>query len=198
MKADIVAGALFPDYELTDHTGKRRKLSDLQGPDPMILVLSRGGFCPKDRRQAEGLVQLHHEMEVGYSRLVTISTDNMLLTNEYRDGVGAHWTFLSDPGRKVQKDLDIAEYTDPQHNPMVPHTILLEPGLVIYRIYNGYWYWGRPSNEDLRRDLREITQKIRPDWDLAAPGLREAWQRGDKSRFWPYNRSLKEVLAEAS
>jgi hypothetical protein len=32
-------------------------------------------------------------MEVGYSRLVTISTDNMLLTNEYRDGVGAHWTF---------------------------------------------------------------------------------------------------------
>jgi peroxiredoxin len=74
MRADIVAGAVFPDYELTDHAGKRRKLSDLQGPDPMILVLSRGGFCPKDRRQAEGLVQLHHEMEVGYSRLVTIST----------------------------------------------------------------------------------------------------------------------------
>jgi peroxiredoxin len=102
MRADIVTGAVFPDYELTDHAGKRRKLSDLQGPDPLILVLCRGGYCPKDRRQAEGLVQLHHEMEVGYSRLVTISTDNMLLTNEYRDGVGAHWTFLSDSGRKVQ------------------------------------------------------------------------------------------------
>src|SRR5260370_40592214 len=57
-RADIVAGAVFPDYELTDHAGKRRKLSDLQGPDPMILVLSRGGYCPKDLRQAEGLVQL--------------------------------------------------------------------------------------------------------------------------------------------
>ena len=33
MRADIVGGAAFPDYELTDHTGKRRKLSDLQGPD---------------------------------------------------------------------------------------------------------------------------------------------------------------------
>jgi hypothetical protein len=54
MRADIVAGAVFPDYELTDHAGKRRKLSDLQGPDPMILVLSRGGFCPKDRRQGRG------------------------------------------------------------------------------------------------------------------------------------------------
>jgi hypothetical protein len=57
----------------------------------MILVLSRGGFCPKDRRQAEGLVQLHRELEVGYCRLVTISTDNITETNEYRTGVGAHW-----------------------------------------------------------------------------------------------------------
>jgi peroxiredoxin len=103
MRADIVVGAVLPDYELTDQTGKRRKLSDLQGLDPMILVLSRGGYCPKDLRQAEGLVQLHHEMEVGYSRLVTISTDNMLTTNEYRTGAGAHWTFLSDPGRKVSE-----------------------------------------------------------------------------------------------
>src|SRR5687767_10472258 len=35
----------------------------------------------------------------------------------------ARWTFLSDPGRRVQKDLDIAEYTDPDHNPMIPHTL---------------------------------------------------------------------------
>jgi hypothetical protein len=43
----------------------------------MILVLSRGGCCPKDLRHAEGLVLLHREMEVGYCRLVTISTDNI-------------------------------------------------------------------------------------------------------------------------
>jgi hypothetical protein len=77
-------------------------------------------------------------MEVGYCRLVMISTDNMLIANEYRTGVGAHWTFLSDPGRKVQKDLDIAEYRDPEHDPMIPHVIVLEPGLVVFRIYNRY------------------------------------------------------------
>jgi len=71
MRGDIVAGAVFPDYELTDHTGRRRLLSELQGPDPMILVLSRGGYCPKDLRQAEGLVHLYREMEVGYSQLVS-------------------------------------------------------------------------------------------------------------------------------
>ena len=43
--------ARFPDYELTDHTKTRRRLSELQGGDPMILVLSRGHFCPKDHQQ---------------------------------------------------------------------------------------------------------------------------------------------------
>ncbi|MCU1262074.1 MAG: alkyl hydroperoxide reductase, partial [Bryobacterales bacterium] len=127
MRADMVPGAVFPDYELSDHSGKHRKLSELQGPDPMVVVLSRGGYCPKERRQAEGLVQLHREMEVGYCRLVTISTDNLVETNEYRAGVGAHWPFLSDPGRKVQKDLDIKEYTDPANDPMIPYTFVLEP-----------------------------------------------------------------------
>jgi peroxiredoxin len=106
MRSDMVPGAIFPDYELSDHTAKHRKLSELQGDHPMVLVLSRGSFCPKDRRQAEGLLQLHREMEVGYCRLVTISTDNITQTNENRSGIGAHWPFLSDPRRIVQKDLD--------------------------------------------------------------------------------------------
>ena len=122
----------------------------------MILVLSRGGYCPKDRRQAEGLVQLHRELEVAYCRLVTISTDSIAETNENRSGVDAHWPFLSDAGRVVQKDLDIAEYTDLAHNPMIPHVIVLEPGLVVYKIYNGYWFFGRPTMEELRQDLRAV------------------------------------------
>jgi peroxiredoxin len=140
MRSDIVPGSLFPHYELTDHTAKRRKLSELQGPHPMVLVLSRGAFCPKDRRQAELLVQLHREMEVGYCRLVTISSDNITVTNEYRTGVGAHWPFLSDAGRVVQKDLDIAEYTDPANNPMIPNVIVLEP---VVDLISTLTEWGR-------------------------------------------------------
>ncbi len=87
--------------------------------------------------------------------------------------------------RKVQQDLDIQEYTDPTHNPMIPHTIILEPGLLIYKIYNGYWFWGRPSIGELWQDLRTVTQKIRPDWELSTPGLRENWE-GDKTLHYPY------------
>jgi peroxiredoxin len=186
MREDIVPGAVFPDYELTDHTKTRRRLSELQGNDPMILVLARGHFCPKDHQQHLELADFHPKIAVAYTQIVTISTDNLLKTNEFRDAVGAQWTFLSDAGRKVQKDLDIQEYTDPYHDPMIPYTLVLEPGLVVYTIYNGYWFWGRPSTDDLRRDLREVTRKVRPDWDPTAPGLREAWDAGDKSKFYPY------------
>jgi hypothetical protein len=162
----------------------------------MILVLSRGGFCPKDRRQAEGLVQLHRELEVCYCRFVTISTNNITETNEYRTGVGAHWPFLSDAGRKVQKDLDIAEYTDAAHNAMIPHVIVHEPGLVIYKIYNGYWFFGRPTLEELRQDMREITRRCRPDWDIITPELKATWLDGCTDMFYPYGKTYAQTIGE--
>jgi peroxiredoxin len=177
VRADILPGGVFPDYELTDHTRKRRKLSELQGDDPMILVLARGHFCPKDHQQHLEIVENYPKINVAYTQIVTISTDNLPQTNEFRDSVGARWTFLSDPARKVQRDLEIQEYTDPFHDPMIPHTLVLEPGLAVYSIYDGYWFWGRPSFEDLRRDLREVTRKVRADWDPLAPGLREEWEK---------------------
>jgi len=186
VRADIAPGATFPDYELTDHTKTRRRLSELQGIDPMILVLSRGSFCPKDHQQHLELAANYSKIAVSYTQIVTISTDNIIETNEFRSSIGAQWTFLSDAGRKIQKDLQIQEYTDPHHDPMIPHTFVLKPGLVIYSVYNGYWFWGRPSFEDLRRDLREVTREIRPDWDPGDPALRAEWDAGNHSRHYPY------------
>jgi peroxiredoxin len=186
VRPDIVPGATFPDYELTDHTKTRRKLSELQGIDPLILILSRGHYCPKDHQQHLELAAFYPRIAVAYTQVVTISTDNILELNEFRYSVGAQWTFLSDAGRKVQKDLEIQEYTDPHHDPMIPHTLVLKPGLVVHSVYNGYWFWGRPSAEELRRDLKDVTREIRSDWDLTAPGLREAWEAGDRSRHYPY------------
>lgn len=197
MRSDVISGARFPDYNLSDHRGTHRTLSQLQQQDPLVLLLSRGGYCPKERRQHEGLVQLHRELQVGYCRMVTISTDNLLETNEFRTGVGAHWTFLSDPDRVVQKDLDIAEYTDPHHNPMIPHTVVLEPGLRVYKIYNGYWFFGRPTVEELRLDLRVVSQRCRPDWDITTPAQRAAWASGEHKDFYPYGKTQLQVLANS-
>jgi hypothetical protein len=93
---------LFPgdisDYELTDHTTTRRRLSELQRIDPIILVLSRGHFAN------------YSKIAVASTQIVTISTDNILEINEFRALVRAQWMFLSfHTSRKVQKDLQIQE-----------------------------------------------------------------------------------------
>lgn len=189
MRADIAPGGTFPDYELADQDGEPRRLSVLQGTDPLALMLARGGYCPKEHAQHEWLAAMQTEVEVGYCRLVTISTDSVLASKEWRQRLGAHWPFLSDERRVVQRDLDIREYTDPAHDPMVPHTIFLEPGLVVHAVYNGYWYWGRPTPEELRQHFRAITRKCRPDWDLSTPEIRARWERGERSMFFPYDKA---------
>jgi peroxiredoxin len=183
MRHDLVAGAVFPDYQLPDHTNTLRKLSELQGDDPLILTLARGHYCPKEHQQHLDLAAFYPKTAVAYTQVVTISTDEHHTLQEFRASVGAQWTFLSDPERTVQKDLDIAEYTDPEHNPMIPYTLVLKPGRIIHSIYNGYWFWGRPSIIDLWHDLRAVTKETRSDWDLKAPGLREAWNAGNLSAF---------------
>jgi len=182
MRSDIRIGTRFPDYELPDQSGRQRKLSDLQGGNAMVLHLARGGYDPKEHQFLRAWVEAYPEFKVAYTRLLVITTDGPLNTNEFRDSLGAQWPFLSDPERTIQRDLDIQEYTDP-HDPMIPHTFVLEPGLIINQIYNGYWYWGRPSMHELRMDLRQLFQKIRPDFDLSAPGLRQSWETGDRGKF---------------
>jgi hypothetical protein len=34
----------------------------------------------------------------------------------------------------IVEHLDFAEYTDPAHSPMIPHVVVLKPGLVVYKI----------------------------------------------------------------
>ena len=84
MRADIAPGGTFPDYELTDHTKTRRSLSELQGDDPLILVLARGHYCPKDQQQHLELAAAYPKIAVAYTQIVTISTDNILETREFR------------------------------------------------------------------------------------------------------------------
>lgn len=193
MPRDLTPGTVFPDYQLPDHTNTPRRLSELQGSDPLILTLARGHYCPKEHQQHRELAEFYPKIAVAYTQIVTISTDDHHTLQEFRASVGAQWTFLSDLHRTVQKDLDIAEYTDPEHNPIIPHTLVLKPGLIIHSVYNGYWFWGRPSVFDLWHDLRAVTSEVRPDWDLKKPGLREAWNAGDLSAFHGWNKGGKAV-----
>ena len=63
MRSDIAPGAIFPDYELPDHTGTLRKLSELQGDDPLILTLAR----PKEHQQHLELAAFYPKIALAYT-----------------------------------------------------------------------------------------------------------------------------------
>ena len=105
MRSDITPGGKFPDYALPDHTKTVRKLSELQGEDPMILTLSRGHYCPKEHEQHRELAEFQSKFAVAYTKIVTISTDEHHQLQSFRATLGAQWPFLSDPERTIRDHL---------------------------------------------------------------------------------------------
>ena len=162
-------GSRFPDVELLDHAGNRRRLSELAAGDPVVLQFYRGWWCPKEQAFFRRLVALQDEAEVAYCRMLSVSVDPPAVAAAFRAGLGARWTFLADPDRSVQERLGLRETTDTVHDPYVPAVFTLFPDLTVHRAYDGYWFWGRPTLEELRRDLREISRRIRPDWNAPTP-----------------------------
>ena len=163
--AVTASGAAFPDLMLADHAGNPRRLSDLAGGDPVVLQFYRGWWCPKEQAFFRRLVALQEEAEVAYCRMVSVSVDPPEVAAAFRAGIGARWTFLSDPDRAAQRQLGLRETTDTLHDPYAPTVLTLFPDLTVHRAYDGYWFWGRPTLEELRRDLREISRAVRRDWE---------------------------------
>ena len=158
--ADVLA-----ELELPDHAGRTRRLSELVGGDPTIVQFYRGWWCPKEQAFFRRLVALQDEAEVAYSGIVSISVDPPATAAAFRAGLGARWTFLSDSDRAWLDRLELRETTDTLNNPYLPTVFVVDPDLRIHSRYDGYWFWGRPTTEELRQDLRAVTRAIRPDWE---------------------------------
>ena len=165
----LSVGEQLPDFELLDHAGNRRRLSDLVGGDPTVVQFYRGWWCPKEQAFFRRLLALQDDAEVAYSRILSVSVDPPQVSAAFRAGLGARWTFLSDPDRELQTQLRLWETTDRLHDPYVPAVVVIDPDLRIYASYNGYWYWGRPTYEELVRNLREISRALRADWEAPTP-----------------------------
>lgn len=110
------------------------------------------------------LAGLQDEFEVAYARIVVVSTDPPEVQAAFRAGLGARFTFLSDAERSWLPRLGLEETTDTTHRPYRPVAFMLFPDLSVHARYEGYWYWGRPTPEEVRQDMRAISMRIRPEW----------------------------------
>ena len=180
MTTNLRVGDSFPDFELPDHRKSPRRLSQFTEPSlldeklgfvdgyPLIVVFGRGFFCPRDQEQMRQLVTFQSELAVNYCKLVTVSADPPMVQAAFRAGLGANWPFLSDERREVIKRIDILDETEGEYAYRAqPYTFVLRPDLTIHKVYNGWFFVGRPTLEELRHDLR-ASMETRSDYRYEA------------------------------
>jgi cold shock CspA family protein/peroxiredoxin len=191
MTTNLHIGDTFPDFELPDHRNKARRLSELIRPSlmdeklgfvdgyPLIVVFGRGFFCPRDQEQMHQLVTFQSELAVNYCKLVTVSADPPMVQAAFRAGLGANWPFLSDERREAIRRIDILDETEGEYAYRAqPYTFVLRPDLTIDKVYDGWFFVGRPTLEELRHDLRAYdTPRVKSiripqqEWAEGAPSL---------------------------
>ena len=172
MNPDIRVGNRFPDLELPDHRNRVAKLSIYTAPTawdqvldfddgyPLIVVFYRGFYCPRDGAQMRKLVRFQEELSVNYCKLVAISVDEPKVSAAFRYGLGASFSFLSDQTREAIDFLGIRDEVEGEYpGCSIPITFVLAPDLTIHKIYNGWFFVGRPTLEELRIDLRELMSR---------------------------------------
>jgi cold shock CspA family protein/peroxiredoxin len=124
---------------------------------PLVVVFYRGFYCPRDGVQLRQLVRFQEELSVNYCRLVAISVDSPMVSAAFRYGLGASFPFLSDENREAIDHLGIRDETEAEYpGCAIPTTFVLNPDLRIYKTYDGWFFVGRPTLEELRQDLRAI------------------------------------------
>jgi peroxiredoxin len=181
MSRNLDPGTRIPDFELPDENGDRHRLSELQGDNVLVLHLSRGEHCPRERQHHRELLRFHEWCSVAFTELVSILPNELHDVYKLKISTGAGWTFLADEELGVQRHFDINEYTDTHHaNAGVPHTLILSPGLKVEEVYVGYWFWGRPSPEQLWLDLQELHERIKDDFDPTVPEVRSKWEQAQE------------------
>lgn len=114
---------------------------------------------------------LQPELAVNYCKLLVVTVDDATTAGELRERIGATFPFLIDDQRELIHELDIVDNTDKKHGQIpIPYTFVLDRDRSIYKIYDGWWYVGRPTVEELRMDLRALMQRrddytYKREWD---------------------------------
>jgi cold shock CspA family protein len=79
----------------------------------------------------------------------------------YRYGLGASFPFLSDSKREAIDLLGIRDETEAEYpGCAIPTTFVTAPDLTIHKIYDGWYFVGRPTLEELRRDMRAVMSQL--------------------------------------
>src|SRR4051794_16628728 len=115
MSKNLEPGTTIPDFELPDENGGLHRLSELQGDNVLVVHLSRGEHCPRERQFHRELLKFHEWHAVAFTEPASILPNDLPDVNPLKIYTAASWPFPADDALAAQKPFDITQYTDTHH-----------------------------------------------------------------------------------
>eukprot|EP01119_Soliformovum_irregulare_P005115 TRINITY_DN16515_c0_g1_i1.p1 TRINITY_DN16515_c0_g1~~TRINITY_DN16515_c0_g1_i1.p1 ORF type:complete len:283 (+),score=53.17 TRINITY_DN16515_c0_g1_i1:142-990(+) len=177
-------GDTFPSFVLKDHKksdfssedhlfgcSEYMKRMGFEDPPIVILYFFRGHFCPRDQAHLRSMTEFHAKTLSHLPvELVAISTSAPIINDAFRAGLGATFQFLSDETGEFVRSVGLEDATEGEYAGVSRPYVFVCRGvsspqkrsLIVHNTYDGWWLCGRPTEDELLRDIRGI-MKLRKD-----------------------------------
>lgn len=100
-------GELAPDFELSDETGRPRKLSELVADGPIVLFFYPAAMTYGCTKESCHFRDLRSELAAVGAKPVGISADDVSKQKQFSDKHDFGFTLLSDPDRAVAEQFGV-------------------------------------------------------------------------------------------
>ena len=158
-------GSPAPDFLATKLTGEEVNLGSFLGPNKVLLVFYRGGWCPFCNAQLGALSQDYSKFEELNTKIVAVSGEEIEKGKDFLKKIGSPFTLLSDTGFRA---IDLYGVRDPSSPEALkakgikslakPSSFIIdERGIIRYK-YVGKNATDRPKVGELLRVLKQIDE----------------------------------------
>ena len=196
MRPDIVPGAVFPDYELPDHRGEAPQAVGAAGATRWCWCCRAAGSARRtgaSTRACCSCTARWRSAIAGWSPSPPTSCWRRTNSAPASARTGRSSPIRDAPSRRTSTSRSTPTRT---HNPMIPHTLVLEPGLRRLHDLQRLLVLRPPDRRGAAPGSARRAAACRPDWDISSAEQRTAWANGDKARFYPYGKTRAQVLSE--
>lgn len=172
------AGETFPDFDLSDHEGKRVRASDIWSRRNLVVKFYRGGWCPYCNLELAALQRLAPRFAEEQTDVVAVAPERPVFQAETKQKAQAGFRFLWDENNALAASLGIAFQVDDRVREVygklgldldavngswtlpVPATFVVRDGVIRYR-YADADYMKREDPLVLLSVLHELNESVR-------------------------------------
>lgn len=156
----LPVGAIAPEFELKDASGKLVRSQDMLALGPLIVKFFRGRWCPYCMTELEAWRDLYGRLREREALMVAIGPQTQRQSDFMCDQHGLPFAVLNDPGNVVAEQFGLV-YTVPEY-----HRVYFKSILVNIPFVNGdeSWRLPIPATYVIGKDRRVLFAEAHADF----------------------------------